>query len=90
MENAVDLDPGSNTTSLARAVHLLSHLKPVMCKALLLPLLSLLTLVSAFSQIATGIVEPAPGYNTLIPPSAGASYVDPVFGSSIMRVSNAL
>src|SRR5205085_5126240 len=45
---------------------------------------------SAFGQITTGVVEAPPSYATLLPPSAGGSYVDPVFGSTIRRVSNAL
>jgi uncharacterized protein (TIGR03437 family) len=45
---------------------------------------------SASSQITTGIVEPPPNYDTMAPPGAGDTYVDPVFGSIIQRVSNAL
>ena len=45
---------------------------------------------SAFSQITTGGVEPPPNYDTFIPPSAGAKYVDPIFGSTVERASNAL
>src|SRR5579863_517298 len=45
---------------------------------------------SAFAQITTGGVEAPPQYDTFLPPSAGAAYVDPVFGSTIKRVSNAL
>jgi hypothetical protein len=45
---------------------------------------------SAFSQITTGGIELPPNYDTTIPPSAGATYVDPVFGSTIERASNAL
>ena len=57
-----------------------------------LPIALMLIVASgpAFSQITTGIVEPAPNYDTLLPPVAGATYVDPVFGSVIKRVTNAL
>ena len=45
---------------------------------------------SAHSQLTTGIIERRPNYDVFIPPAAGASYVDPVFGSTIRRVPNAL
>ncbi len=45
---------------------------------------------AAFAQsTATGILS-APDYDTLVPPSIGGTYVDPVFGTTIQRVSNAL
>jgi uncharacterized protein (TIGR03437 family) len=57
----------------------------------LLPFLLLsLSSGSAFAQVTTGGVEPPLDYDTMIPPNAGAKYVDPVFGSTIERVSNAL
>jgi len=37
----------------------------------------------------TGIYSP-PDYNSFTPPAVGGSYVDPVFGSTITRISNAL
>jgi hypothetical protein len=50
----------------------------------------LLTLSSGFGQIVSTGVEPAPEYDSFVPPVPGGSYVDPVFGSTIERVSNAL
>jgi len=38
---------------------------------------------------ATGVV-PAQNYNSFIPPAAGGAYIDPAFGSTIQRVSDAL
>jgi hypothetical protein len=45
---------------------------------------------AALAQVTTTGVEPAPNYDSFIPPSAGETYIDPVFGSTIKRVSNAL
>src|SRR5262249_10156478 len=39
--------------------------------------------------VVTGI-EPAPSYDTMTPPANGGSYIDPVFGSTVKRISNAL
>jgi hypothetical protein len=36
-----------------------------------------------------GQVEPPPGYYTFQPPPAGGTYVDPVFGTTIKRISDA-
>ena len=44
---------------------------------------------SAFASSATGVQTP-PNYETFTPPSVGGTYVDPVFGSTIKRISNAL
>jgi len=57
---------------------------------LLLSSLLILSAGSAFSQITTGGVEAPPNYDTLTPPNAGATYLDPVFGSTVKRVSHAL
>jgi len=46
-------------------------------------------IISAQAQVTTNSVEPAPSYSTFVPPGAGASYVDPVFGSTIKRLTNA-
>ena len=43
-----------------------------------------------YGQLSTTSVELPPSYNTFIPPAAGNTYVDPVFGSTIKRVSNAM
>jgi hypothetical protein len=48
------------------------------------------SLGSAFAQLTTTAVEPAPNYDTFVPPAVGGTYVDPVFGSTIKRVSNAM
>jgi len=45
---------------------------------------------AAQAQLSDACVEAAPAYNTLLPPTAGGSYVDPVFGTTIKRVSDAL
>src|SRR5438094_8451706 len=34
-------------------------------------------------------VYPAPNYYSFVPPAAGGSYGDPVFGTTITRISNA-
>jgi hypothetical protein len=52
-------------------------------------------LVALSSSFASAFVNDAgvhapPSYDTFIPPAAGASYVDPVFGTTIKRVSNAM
>ncbi len=44
----------------------------------------------ASAQENSGIVVFAPAYGTLQPPNAGTAYVDPVFGSTIKRITNAL
>jgi len=43
----------------------------------------------AFAQLTTTGVEPAPNYDTFVPPAVRASYIDPVFGTTIKRVSDA-
>ena len=45
---------------------------------------------TAFAQLTGTGIELAPGYDTFVPPPVGQSYVDPTFGSTITRVSNAL
>jgi hypothetical protein len=54
-----------------------------------LPLLSVFATLS-FAQLTTTGVETPTSYTTMLPPSAGGSYVDPVFGSTIKRVTNAM
>jgi len=44
----------------------------------------------AVAQLTSKSVQPAPDYDSFVPPVAGGAYVDPVFGSTIKRVSNAL
>lgn len=44
----------------------------------------------AFSQLNdTGVYVP-PGYASMQPPDAGSTYTDPVFGTTVKRISNAL
>ena len=44
----------------------------------------------AFAQLSTGGIELPTSYNTFQPPAVGVSYVDPVFGSRVTRISNAM
>ncbi|HXJ44789.1 MAG TPA: hypothetical protein VNH18_36215, partial [Bryobacteraceae bacterium] len=44
----------------------------------------------AFAQLTSTGIELAPNYDTFVPPTVGVTYVDPTFGSTIKRVSNAL
>ena len=44
----------------------------------------------AVAQLSTGGIQLPPTYNTFQPPLVGGTYVDPVFGSTIKRISNAL
>ena len=44
--------------------------------------------VSNFAQHTDDATHAPPDYYTLRPPSPGSSYVDPVFGSTITRISN--
>lgn len=57
-------------------------------------LLSFLLLIisagSAYPQLSTSVIERPPNYDTFVPPAAVASFIDPVFGSTITRVSSAL
>jgi len=48
------------------------------------------SLETGFAQLSVGGLEVPPNYNTFVPPSVGGTYVDPVFGSTIKRISNAL
>ena len=43
----------------------------------------------AFAQLTATGVQPAPNYDTFVPPVVGATYVDPVFGTTVKRVSDA-
>jgi hypothetical protein len=44
----------------------------------------------ALAQLSVGGLALAPDYNTFQPPPVGGIYVDPVFGSTVKRISNAL
>lgn len=50
----------------------------------------LCSMAPAFAQLTVSGLEPPPNYDTFQPPVVGGTYVDPVFGSTIKRVSNAL
>jgi len=45
--------------------------------------------VPALAQILSTTIAAAPDYNTFLPPSAGGMYIDPIFGTTIRRVSDA-
>ena len=63
-----------------------------LCPRLALPLFLLFVVpfATAFGQITTTQVELAPNYDTFTPPAAGGTYVDPVFGSTVKRVTYAI
>ncbi len=48
------------------------------------------SIAPALAQSSAGGVQLPPNYNTFQPPGVGGTYVDPVFGSTVKRVSNAL
>ncbi len=63
-------------------------MRRVLC---LLPCLLLFSIVgSAFAQKTATVTYVPPDYDVLAPPAAGSSYVDPVFRSTIKRMSNSL
>jgi len=45
---------------------------------------------SAFATTTVTGVQVPPNYDSFTPPSAGGTYIDPVFGTTIKRVTNAL
>jgi len=50
----------------------------------------LLLATTAAADLTDAVVHAPPNYNTFLPPAAGATYVDPVFGSTVKRLSDAL
>jgi hypothetical protein len=54
-----------------------------------LPLVSLFATLGIAQLTTTGVETPT-SYTTFMPPSAGGSYVDPVFGTTIKRITNAV
>ena len=48
------------------------------------------SVIPALAQLSTGGVQLPPNYNTFQPPAPGGTYADPVFGSTVKRISNAL
>jgi uncharacterized protein (TIGR03437 family) len=45
--------------------------------------------ITGLASVTNNSVLAPPNYNSFQPPAAGASYVDPVFGTTIKRISNA-
>ena len=65
-------------------------MKVAIRKFLLPPAMLLSSLAPALAQLpATGVELPV-NYNTFQPPAVGGTYADPVFGSTVKRISNAL
>jgi Tol biopolymer transport system component len=52
--------------------------------------LLILSSVAAFASVTDSAVHTPPAYDTFTPPGKGASYNDPVFGTSIKRLSDAM
>ena len=52
--------------------------------------ISISTLPESFAYVTTTPVFTPPDYSTFQPPAKGGSYIDPVFGSAIKRISNAM
>jgi hypothetical protein len=50
----------------------------------------LLLATTASAYLVDALVHTPPNYDTLLPPAIGATYVDPVFGTTIQRLSDAL
>jgi hypothetical protein len=48
------------------------------------------SMAPAFAQVTAAGLELPPTYDAFQPPSVGGTYVDPVFGTTIKRISNAL
>jgi len=42
------------------------------------------------AAVTDSAIRPPPDYDTFVPPGAGASYTDPVFGTSVKRLSDAM
>lgn len=64
--------------------------KSTISKLLLGSACALLLTVTAFGYLTDTAVHAPPNYYTFIPPLAGGSYTDPVFGTTITRLTNAL
>ena len=60
---------------------------PVTALAITLLLVSAATVTAYLTDTA---IHNPPNYNSFTPPAAGSSYTDPVFGSNIQRITNAL
>ena len=44
----------------------------------------------ALAQLPVGGLQLPPNYDAFQPPAVGGTYVDPVFGTTVKRISNAL
>jgi len=67
-----------------------TSLKKQVIRTVLLPAFLLIGSLPAFAQLSAGGVELPTNYNSFQPPGVGGSYVDPVFGSTVTRISNAM
>ena len=67
-------------------------MKKQVIRTVLLPgtLMLMGSMAPALAQLSVGGLELPPNYNTFQPPAAGGTYADPVFGSTVKRISNAL
>jgi hypothetical protein len=66
-------------------------MREFVCRCLLLGAVGLLFSVeSALAYLQDSGAHAPPGYFTGLPPEAGGGYIDPIFGTSVKRVSNAL
>lgn len=65
-------------------------MKEQVIRTLLCPALMFISSMPALGQLSPGGVELPTNYNTFQPPGVGGTYVDPVFGSTVKRISNAL
>ena len=59
-------------------------------RTVLFPALMLISSMPALAQLSAGGVEFPTNYSTFQPPAVGGIYVDPVFGTTVKRMSNAL
>src|SRR4029079_154285 len=51
---------------------------------------SIFNLPESFAYVTTNPVLAPPDYRTFQPPAKGGSYLDPVFGTAIKRISSAM
>ena len=67
-------------------------MKNIIVRTVLLPgaFILLGSMVPALAQLSVTGLEIPPNYDTFQPPAVGGTYVDSVFGSTVLRVSNSL
>jgi hypothetical protein len=51
---------------------------------------ALMLAATSLAYLTDTLIHTPPNYDTFLPPAVGGSYVDPVFGSTITRLSDAL